>query len=385
MKNMKVNYAGIELEHPILAASTGATRDWQQAVKCEESGYSGVVLKSIQEEEIMRYNPFPRFKVIRSGIPGFSSTTFYSYEQAYHGDMDDYYETVYQSKKRCSIPIIASINCINPEIWGEYAAACEQAGADAIEIVPSCPSGLLVRDPSNDNHSISVAALKLCKEKVKIPVIPKMTAQVANPLYTAMCLDEAGADGLTMNNRVTGIDIDVNTMAPVLHGGVAGHGGSWALNTILRWIIVTYPKIKGTISATGGATNGEEVIKCLLAGANSVQVGAVMYLKGYDYVKTMLAQVEEYMDRMGIDKLSDIIGKASERMLTMEEYDRSTRYFAQPDLAKCKKCGQCKPVCIYDALTYTENGPQIDPDKCDGCGLCASVCRNDVIEMKKKG
>ena len=54
MKNMKVNYAGIELAHPILAASTGATRDWQQAVKCEESGYSGVVLKSVQEEEIMQ-------------------------------------------------------------------------------------------------------------------------------------------------------------------------------------------------------------------------------------------------------------------------------------------------------------------------------------------
>lgn len=386
MKNMEVDYAGIKLAHPILAASTGATRDWQQAVKCEESGYSGVVLKSVQEEEIMRYNPFPRFKVIRSGCPGFRSTTFYSYEQAYHGDLDDYVETVFQSKRRCSIPIIASINCIKPESWAEYAVACEQAGADAIEIVPSCPSGLLVRDPSNDNHSLSIAALKSCKEKVKIPVIPKMTAQVANVLYTAKCLDEAGADGLTMINRTTGIDIDVDTMAPVLHGGVAGHGGAWALNMVLRWIIVTYPQIRKTttISATGGATTGEEVVKCLLAGANSVQVGAVMYLKGYDYVRTMLQQLEEYMERKGIENLSSIIGKASRNFKQMEEYDRVTRYFAKPDLSKCKKCAQCKPVCIYDAITYTENGPVIDPDKCDGCGLCSSVCQNGVIEMCKK-
>lgn len=91
------------------------------------------------------------------------------------------------------------------------------------------------------------------------------------------------------------------------------------------------------------------------------------------------------MERMGIEKISDIIGKASGRMLSMEEYDRVTRYFASPDLTKCKKCGQCSPLCIYDALSYTKEGPQIDPDKCDGCGLCASVCRNDVIEMKKKG
>lgn len=381
---MKVNYAGIELKHPVLAASTGATRDWQQAVKCEESGYSGVVLKSVQEEVIMRYNPFPRFKVIRSGIPGFQSTTFYSYEQAYYGDLDNYAETVYQCKRRCSIPIIASINCIHPESWGEYAVACEQAGADAIEIVPSCPSGLLVRDPSNDNHSISLSALRLCKAKVKIPVVPKMTAQVANVLHTAISLDQAGADGLTMLNRTTGIDIDVETMAPILHGGVAGHGGAWALNSILRWIIVTYPQIKATISATGGATNGEEVIKCLLAGATSVQIGAVMYLKGYDYIKTILQQIEAYMERMGINELSQIVGQASRNFKQMEEYDRITRYFAEVDLTKCKKCGQCAPVCIYDAIEYTGAGPVIDPNKCDGCGLCSSVCQFGTIKMNKK-
>ncbi len=384
MKNMRVEYAGIQLEHPILAASTGATRDWQQAVKCEESGYAGVVLKSVQEEELMRYNPFPRFRVLHSGIPGFHADTFYSYEQAYHGDLDDYYETVYQAKRRTAIPIIASINCINPETWGEYALACQQAGADAIEIVPSCPSGLLVRDPSHDIHSLTLEALKLCKSKVTIPVIPKMTAQVANPLYTAVCLDEAGADGITMLNRTTGIEIDVETMAPILHGGVAGHGGPWALPAVLRWIIAAYPKVKGSISATGGATTGEEVAKCLLAGASSVQVGAVMYLKGYDYVKVMVNQLEEYMERMGIENLSDIIGKAAENMRSMEEYDRITRYQAVLDPAKCRQCAACGPVCIYDALQYTAEGPQIDPELCDGCGLCASVCRHGAIQMEKK-
>jgi dihydroorotate dehydrogenase (fumarate) len=382
--NMKTTYAGIELEHPIMAASTGATMDAEHAKKCEESGYSAVVMKSVQEEVLMRYNPFPRFAVLRNGIPGYNSTTFYSYEQAYYGDIEQYAESVYKAKSNVSIPVIASINCIHPESWGEYAVACEQAGADALEIVPSCPSGLLIRDPFNDNHSIALAALKSCKEKVKIPVIPKMSSQVANPIYTAICLKEAGADGLTMLNRNTGIDIDTDTMSPILHGGYAGHGGPWAINFILRWIIAAYPNVSISISATGGITKGNDVIKCLLAGAATVQVGTVMYLKGYDYVKVMLGEIQDYMKKKEISQLKDIIGLASKNMKTMEQYDRVTCYYASSDLSRCTKCGQCGNVCIYDAIRYTEDGPDIDKEKCDGCGLCSSICSKKAITMHRR-
>lgn len=382
--NMQVQYGGLTLKHPVLAASAGTTRDAEQAVRCEDAGYSGVVLKSVQEEVLMRYNPFPRFKVIRSGIPGYESTTFYSYEQAYYGNLEQYADTVRRSKERVSIPVIASINCLQPESWPEYAVACEQAGADALEIVPSCPSGKLIRDPSNDIRSIVLAALEACKKAVSIPVIPKMTGQVDNVLALAVQLSKNGADGLTMINRSTGIDIDIDAQRPILFGGYAGHGGSWALQTTLRWIIAAYPEVTAPISATGGVMTGEDAIKCLLAGANTVQVCAAMYLKGYGWVQTMLKQIEAYMERNGIETLSSIIGEASRNMLTMNQYDRVTRYTAQCDRDKCTKCGRCFPVCIYDAI-QNENGKcRIDSAKCDGCGLCVSVCPFKAISISAK-
>jgi len=382
---MQVNYAGLTLRNPIIAASAGTTRDAEQAARCEENGYGAVVLKSVQEEELMRYNPFPRFRVIRSGIPGFSSTTFYSYEQAYSGDIGQYAETVRRSKRGIGIPLIASINCITPERWPEYALACEQAGADALEIVPSCPSGMLIRDPSNDIFTISLNALRACKNAVKIPVVPKLTSQVANVLQYAEALGSAGADGLTMINRSTGIDIDVETMAPILHGGFAGHGGPWALQSTLRWIIAAYPLVKAPISATGGVTCGEDVVKCLLAGAQTVQVAAVMYLKGYGYVRQMLAEVEAYMERKGLQSLCEIIGAGSRNMKTMRQYDRETRYYARADGGACSRCGLCAPVCIYGALNFDKAaGASIDAARCDGCGLCASVCRQGAISMQAK-
>ena len=382
--NMRVNYAGIALKHPIMAASAGTTRDADQAVRCEDAGYSAVVLKSVQEETLMRYNPFPRFKVLRSGVPGYESCTFYSYEQAYYGDLDQYADTVRRSKARVDIPVVASINCIRPESWPLYAAACEEAGADAIEIVPSCPSGKLMRDPSHDIAAIALEALAACKAAAKIPVVPKMTGQVANVLDLAARLDDLGADGLTMINRSTGIDIDIDARRPILHGGFAGHGGSWALQNTLRWIIAAWPHVSAPISATGGVMTGEDTVKCLLAGANTVQVCAVMYLKGYEWVKTMLAQIASYMERQGVEDLSEIIGEASRNMLTMERYDRVTRYLARCDREKCARCGKCAPVCIYDAIGFQDDRCEIDPGKCDGCGLCVSVCRFGAISIGKK-
>ncbi|NLF26990.1 MAG: 4Fe-4S binding protein [Clostridiales bacterium] len=382
--NMRVRYAGLELAHPIIAASAGTTMDYREAVKCEDAGFSAVVLKSVQEEVLMRYNPFPRFKVLRSGMPGYESCTFYSYEQAYYGGIEEYAETVLKSKERTSIPIIASINCIAPETWAEYAVACEDAGADAIEIVPSCPSGLLMRDPSNDGHAIAVGALRDCKAAVKIPVIPKMSGQVANVIHTAVALDRAGADGLTMVNRATGIEIDIDQMRPILHGGFAGHGGSWALNSVLRWIISTAPNVRAVISATGGIMTGEDVVKCLLAGAETAQIAAAVYLKGYEYVQVMLGQIEKYMERHALENLSDIVGVAGKNMLTIEQYDRATRYVSECNQAKCTGCRKCEKVCIYDAISLETGKCEIDPERCDGCGLCPSVCRFGAIQIHPK-
>ncbi len=381
--NLAVEYCGLKLKNPVVAASAGTTRDAEHARRCEESGYSAVVLKSVQEEEMMRYNPFPRFAVVHSGVPGYSSDTFYSYEQAFMGDIDKYCEEVVKCKEQTTIPIIASINCLNAETWPEYAIAVERAGADALELVPSCPTGSVVRDKS-DIHNLALNAVKSVKAVVKIPVALKMNLQLSNPLYTALCLQDAGADSLVMFNRPTGIEMDIETMAPILHKGFAGHGGPWARLQNMRWMVEAFPQLKVPISATSGAVTWQDVVKYMLAGATNVQVCAVMYLKGFDSVREMLAGMSEYLERKGIASIAEIIGKGAEAYLPLPKIDRSKRYFAQVDKSKCIACGSCKHVCIYDALAY-DRGPTIDPDLCDGCGLCASVCsKKQAITMMVK-
>ena len=381
MAKLAIDFAGMKLKNPIIAASAGTTKDAMHCKMAEDAGCSAVILKSIQEEMVNRYNPFPRMSVFKNGIPGFLSNTFMTYEQAFEGGIEEYCEEIIKVKKTISIPVIASLNCVTKEAWYNYAIEVEKAGADAIEIVPSCPVGALVREAA-EFYPVAREALLDIKKVVKIPVGIKMTQQMSNPIICAKDLEADGADWITMFNRSSGLQINLDTMEPVMHKGFCGHGGPWVTQSVMRWIAASYPHLQIPVSATGGVTNYEDVIKYVLSGAVNVQIATLIYLKGFDVVKTILEQLENYLESHGIDDINHIIGYAAKKVLPLNEADRSKRYFARFNAETCISCKKCFPVCTYDAITNDGKRPYIDEDKCDGCGLCSQVCgRTQAITM----
>lgn len=382
MTDLSVEFAGLKLKNPMIAASAGTTKDAIHCKRAEDVGFSAVIMKSIQEELVNRYNPFPRMAVVKNGITGYQSTTFMSYEQAFEGDINDYCEEIKRTKELLNVPVIASLECSNEETWSDYAVKCEAAGADAIEVTPSCPVGSLVRN-AGEFYPIAKKALIDVKNAVKVPVGLKMTQQMTNPIICAKDLENDGANWITMFNRSSGFQIDIETMEPIMHKGFCGHGGPWVTQSVMRWIAASYPHVNCPISASGGVTNYEDVVKYLLSGATNVQIASLLYLKGYDVVKVILENLEKYLERQNIERISDIIGVSANKVLPLSEVDRSKQYYAEVDYDKCIGCKRCFPVCTYGAITTNGSTPIIDKNKCDGCGLCSQICGR-AIEMKTK-
>lgn len=49
--------------------------------------------------------------------------------------------------------------------------------------------------------------------------------------------------------------------------------------------------------------------------------------------------------------------------------------------AVCKQCGKCRDTCELKAISFAENGINIDREKCNNCGRCVEVCTNDALKL----
>ncbi len=380
MPDMSVNYAGLELEHPVMAAAAGITGSVERMRRAEEAGASAVSVKSLFENPIPRRgDPTPHMRIIRHGR-GRDAFTLYSYEQAAHMDAEEYADLISDAKSALRIPVIANIDCSTTEAWERYATMVEQAGADAIE-VKSCPHGEHLM--TGDELAAAVATVS---ELVSIPVIAKMPSQLTNPYFTARDIERNGADAVIMFNRLVGLDIDTETCAPVMHGGFAGHGGPYAIYYRLRWIAQTYPDISIPICGTGGVSTGEDVAKYILAGATAVQLATAAIVEGYGAFGRIVDEFAAWMTSHKHRDIAAVRGLATQKLLGIEEIDRSQRVRAEIRPDRCTSCGLCYRVCIYDAVDELPGDPLSSyeiGEGCVGCGLCQQLCPAEAIFLRR--
>jgi dihydroorotate dehydrogenase (fumarate) len=127
---------------------------------------------------------------------------------------------------------------------------------------------------------------------------------------------------VTLCNRLRGFDVDIESQRPILHGYFAGIGGPWAKYYTMRHVAEAAHAITIPISATGGVLTGEDVIKYILLGASTVQILSVIMVNGWDSVRRINGEIEEYMQRKNLQSLEEIRGKALEAMTSPDEIVR---------------------------------------------------------------
>jgi MinD superfamily P-loop ATPase len=57
---------------------------------------------------------------------------------------------------------------------------------------------------------------------------------------------------------------------------------------------------------------------------------------------------------------------------------------AYVDQSNCIRCGKCRDVCRFDAISVKNNLYVVDPISCEGCGYCARVCPTETIINKER-
>ena len=316
MADLSTEYMGLPLRNPLIVASSSLTKSVEGVRKCADAGAGAVVLKSLFEEQIA-----VRAKDMEEHLWLYGHTEAFEYvsKMAMPLGPRNYLKLIEEAKAGVSIPVIASLNCITPRWWVDFAKQIEAAGADGLElnisVMPSDPART-----SEEIEKIYVDIVESLKGGVGIPIAVKIGPYFTSVARMAAEFSRLGVSALVLFNRFYQIDIDIEKV--VIAPGIRFSSPD-EISLPLRWIALLAGSVECDLAASTGAHDGAGVVKQLLAGATTVQVCSALYERGIDHIGTILGDVEAWMKGHGFDKVEDFRGKLSRQVTERPElYER---------------------------------------------------------------
>ena len=305
MVDLSTSYMGLTIRNPLIVAASSLTGSAAKVARCEDAGAGAVVLKSLFEEQIEAQTS----QMEQEAWP-YTHTEAYDYvrQMGLRLGQAEYLKMIAEAKKKVSIPVIASLNCVSPTAWTRFAAKIAEAGADALEL----NIALLASDFDRSAEEIQGAYVRIVeaiRTQVKLPIAVKIGPYFTSLPQTALALRRAGASALVLFNRFYQLDFDVEklTLTPGYHLSSPDE-----IHQSLRWIALLSSELGCDLCASTGVHDGAGVVKQLLAGAKAVQLCSALFLKGMERLGECLKELEGWMQRHGFAAIEDFRGKMSQ-------------------------------------------------------------------------
>jgi dihydroorotate dehydrogenase (fumarate) len=294
MADLSVKYLGLNLKTPLIAASSGLTDNIENLKRFEKHGAGAVVLKSLFEEEIRIEKEAALSKMSSSSFIYPETMEFYDYHDGSENESTfRYLDLIHEAKKKLTIPVIPSINCVTAEQWTDFPKQIQDAGADALELnIFIIPSDL--NRTKDENEKVYFDIIKEVKKQVSIPISLKVSFYFSDLAIMLKKLSESGISGLVLFNRFYSPDFDIDTME-VTSASVLSSPGDFSQS--LRWIAIMKDHVSCDLASSGGVHDGTAMIKMILAGASAVQVASAFYKNGIDYSEEMISVLQTWMNK----------------------------------------------------------------------------------------
>ena len=300
MANLTTNIAGLKMKNPVMTASgtIGYGLEFADVVNLEEIG--GIIVKGTTLNP-REGNDYPRMYETASGMLNCVGLQ--------NKGVDYFCKNIYPQIKDIDTNMIVNVSGNTPEDYAECAARInELENIPAIELNISCPNvhqgGMAFGVTTDGAQSV----VKAVRDVYKKTLIVKLSPNVTSITDIARCVEDAGADAVSLINTLMGMAIDIEKRRPVLSISTGGLSGPAVKPVALRCVWQVAKAVKVPVIGLGGIMNERDAIEFLLAGASAIEIGTANFVDPAISVKVANG-ISDWLDKHGCSSVQEIIGQ----------------------------------------------------------------------------
>jgi dihydroorotate dehydrogenase (fumarate) len=217
-------------------------------------------------------------------------------DTAFSMDGEGYLAELAALKAAVDVPVIASLNGTTAGGWTRYAVKLAEAGADALELNLYD----IATDPMEDAADVEARQVALVTDVVQAIAIP-VTVKLA-PTYTAlpafaMRLRGAGAQGVTVFNRLFDPAVDLDALEVRRHLELSTPAD---LPSRLHALAILSARVMGLgLGCSGGIHAGRHAAQAIACGADVVHVTSALMAHGPERIGAIITGLREMLDGAG--------------------------------------------------------------------------------------
>lgn len=296
--DLRVNICGVELKNPLTTASGTFGFGHEYGEYFDLGILGGVGVKGLTPSERLG-NPAPRIAETPSGILNCVGLQ--------NPGIDRFIEEQIPFLRQYDTKIIANVSGNTVEEYCGMIEKISDADVDLIEMNISCPNVKCGGMAFGTQPAMVTEVVSAAKRFAKKPLIVKLSPNVTDITEIARAAVDAGADALSLINTLLGMRIDVDSRRPILSNVMGGLSGPAVFPVAVRMVYQVRRAVSVPIIGMGGIRTGRDIAEMMLAGADAVALGTVLFADPMAPVKA-LEELQEYMKKHGIERVSELSG-----------------------------------------------------------------------------
>ena len=270
---ISTEFLGLALRSPIvlLSGCVGFGDEYSRVEGFSSKSIGGAVLKGTTLEPRLGNNPH---RVAETPAGMLNSIGLQN------PGVDEVVNNVLPSLEPLETHYFANVSGSTVEEYVAVTKKFNRSSVSGIELNISCPNVKRGGMEFGNDPEMSAKVVEACKKVTNKPLITKLSPNQTDIQKNARYCIEAGTDGLSVINTISGMAIDIQSQSPVLGNAVGGLSGPAIKPIALLKVREVYEVAKKhgvPIMGQGGISNTSDAIEFILAGSSTIGVGTALF------------------------------------------------------------------------------------------------------------